>query len=543
MGCGASHSKSFTVKYCTLIPISNKNDSYKIELIAEEEINKSDGAKFLNQCGKKDDKKITNYLERESFKLNTIFYYYLREMPVIKNFEQSINYQPFSLPNLFLIILLSTDSVKNIPNQIIEKQTKDLSYKKFIGMELNLSEMKKKIDEANNPNITKDSLCLSEETEYEEDETIKENDNEIIICEELNKELYDNIVYRFENINNKNDNEMRPKGNKNNGINTLKIFSTKFDNISLFDKLMKYLEDKNLKKFYFYENKINSDFEGWDAIYEFFENNYNLRYIDLHCSNLYDYHLNGIFRALTDKRIRFLNLSENFITLEGVKLIANFLKNNKTIKRLNLSRNSQREFNFEGVRYILEALTNNQNIELIDFSYMNLTGCGESIGKFLSNNKSIEKIYLKCVQLNAIDFRNIFNQIKKNKTIKEIDISMNDMGGDKSIEYIADGIKENKSLNSIKMEQININNDNYQVIFDAIEKNKNITSYNVNHNSKINPKIMLNFFIKQMHVKNLEYEPFDKINPDDKNKELTLEEKKLFEKFKTERPDMKLYYK
>ena len=42
---------------------------------------------------------------------------------------------------------------------------------------------------------------------------------------------------------------------------------------------------------------------------------------------------------------------------------------------------------------------------------------------------------------------------------------------------------------------------------------------------------MLNFFIKQKQVKHLEYEPFDKDNPEDKKKELTLEEKKMIEKF------------
>ena len=54
---------------------------------------------------------------------------------------------------------------------------------------------------------------------------------------------------------------------------------------------------------------------------------------------------------------------------------------------------------------------------------------------------------------------------------------------------------------------------------------------------------MLTFFLKQKQVKHLEYEPFDKENPEDRKKELTLEDKKLFGKFKTERPDMVLVYK
>jgi Ran GTPase-activating protein (RanGAP) involved in mRNA processing and transport len=253
--------------------------------------------------------------------------------------------------------------------------------------------------------------------------------------------------------------------------------------------------------------------------------------------------LNALIRALTDKRIRFLNLSSNFLTLEGVKIVSSFLKNNKTLLRLNLSRNSQSEFKSEGVQSILESLSSNHNIEFLDFSYMNLTGCGASVGQFLSSNKSLMILNLRSVQLNVVDFKNIFNGIKISKYIKELDISNNDMGGDKSLQYIADGIKENKSLFCLKIDKININNDNYDIIFDAIKQNKNITNYTVNYNSKINPKIMLNFFIKQMQIKNLEYEPYDKSNPEDQKKELTLEEKKLFERFKSERPDMTLIYK
>ena len=174
---------------------------------------------------------------------------------------------------------------------------------------------------------------------------------------------------------------------------------------------------------------------------------------------------------------------------------------------------------------------------------MNLTGCGEYIGNFITQNKSIESIILRNVMLNTVDFKNIFVPLKTNNVLKEIDISLNDMGGDKSLQFIADAIKENTTLKAIKMDKININNDNYKIIFDAIEVNKKLYSYTLNYNSKIKPMIVLNFFIKQKQVKYLEYEPYDKDNPEDKKKELTLEEKKMFAKLKTERPDMKFVYK
>ena len=546
----------YTVQFCNLEPNPDKENTFKIILIVEENYTKSENVKFINQIEKTENPEIKKFLDRPNFQTNTIFYYYLREEPLIKTFNQSTKYVPYNLHSLSKVILLSTDSVTNFPFQVIENETKHLNQNKFINYILNLNEDKKLLDQANNPNITKDNLSLNENSFKEEDESVKEKEGEIIISEDVTKDTLVDIISKFENGGSKNkqmnninletseDNHI-PRNNENNNhnIKAVKIYGSKLDDINVFYKIMNYLSKKDIKKFSFFENNINSDFEGWDAISDFFDADFAIRYIDLHGSNLYDYHLSSITRALTNKRIRYLNLSENFLTIDGVEIIANYLKYNKTLQKLNLCRNAQCQFKAEGVKLITEALMSNPNIQFLDISYMNLTGCGEAIGNFIENNKSIENICLRNVQLNAIDFKNIFTPLKTNKVLKEIDISMNDMGGDKSLQYIADTIKENKTLICMRMDQINITNDNYQIIFDAIEKNKNINSYSVSFNSKIKPKIMLNFFIKQKHVKHLEYEPFDKENPEDKKKELTLEEKKLFEKFKTERPDMELIYK
>ena len=128
--------------------------------------------------------------------------------------------------------------------------------------------MKKKLDEANNPEITKDNISLSDEIEYDEDETIKEKDKEIIVCGELNEQILDNIIIKLNNIDNtinnkdliltKNEEEKENKDSENNsGVNVIKIFSSTLDNISLFDKLMKCIQNENIKKFYFYDNNIN----------------------------------------------------------------------------------------------------------------------------------------------------------------------------------------------------------------------------------------------------------------------------------------------
>ena len=556
MGCSSSDNSSYIIQYCTLNQLPNKENIFQITLLEEEKILKEEGKKLIDQMGKfNSSNNIQEFLNRNNFETHTMFYYFLREEPILKNYEQTKKYFPYNLPQLYKVIFLSIENNKNITNLIIENKTKFLKESNFIGYKMDFNDMAKILEEVNNSKITKDSLSLRDEDLSFEGE-VEEKEDELIICEQIKEETFIRISNKFKLENkeeNYENNNLETSSNLINNINSsrrhntkiksIKIVESTIEDLIIFNKIMKFISKKNIKKFFFVGNNINSDFEGWEAISSFFEQNYNLRYLDLHNSTIYDYHLTDLMRPLSDKRIRFLNLSENFITIEGVKIIAEFLKNNKTLQKLNLSRNAQTQFKSEGVKCILDSLLNNKNIEFIDFSFMNLTGCGESIGNFITKNKSIENIVLKNVLLNFNDFKNIFVPLKKSKTLKEIDVSMNNMGGDKSLQIIADAIKENTSLECLRIDQININNDNYNIIFEAIENNKTIQKYSISYNSDIKPKIVINFFMRQMQVKYLEYIPFDKENDNDKNKSLSLEERKMFEKLQVDRPDLKLIYK
>lgn len=565
MGCGGSTSSNYIVQYCSLEKYKKNESIYIINLIASEKIEKKDFMNLFKQLNTSNEPKISTFISREKFSTNTIFYYFLKDDLLIKNHSQSSNLIPFSLPLLSKVILLSTDNVSGIPNQIIENKTKHLTQDNFIDHIIDLNNADKLISQSNNPDLTEEKISLDDEFEEESE---KEKDEQIVITEEIDINTFKNFIKRLNNENNsinknKNPNNMNmnevniktTEGNSEDDIHIneylkddkeitdIKICGSKIDDIEIFDNLINALKGKNIKKFSFFDNNTSTGFEGWDVIFEMISQNYSLRYLNLHASNLYDFHISELMRVIVDKRIRYLNLSENFITLEGVHALSEFLAHNKTLQKLNLSRNAQTQFKPDGVRCIMESLIDNPNIMYIDFSFMTLTGCGESIGYFLEKNNSLESLILRAVQLNIKDFKNIFSAIKSNTSLKEVDISMNDMGGDKSLELIAEAMKENKSLNTMRMDKINLNNDNYSIIFDAIEINKNITNYSVSFNSNLRPKIMLNFFMKQKHVKHLEYEPFDKENIEDKKKELTLEEKKMFIKLKTDRPDMELIYK
>jgi len=128
---------------------------------------------------------------------------------------------------------------------------------------------------------------------------------------------------------------------------------------------------------------------------------------------------------------------------------------------------------------------------------MELTGCGEFIGQFLSENKTLEILNIISCKLNMNDFKNICEPICKNKKLKKFNISENDMGGNRSIEEIGKVIKNNKSIIEIHLAQMNLNMDNYEIIFNAIEQNKTIKHYDLSNNYDLKPKLVLNFFFKK----------------------------------------------
>ena len=82
--------------------------------------------------------------------------------------------------------------------------------------------------------------------------------------------------------------------------------------------------------------------------------------------------------------------------------------------------------------------------------------------------------------------------------------------------------------------------DNYSIILDGIEANKTIEKFYFSFNSEVKPKIILNFFMKREGLKFLEYVPYNTELDKDRDKALTLEEKKIIEKFSSSRPEVTL---
>ena len=220
------------------------------------------------------------------------------------------------------------------------------------------------------------------------------------------------------------------------------------------------------------------------------------------------------------------------------------MSKNKTLQRLILNNNDLDNFKKFGVSSICEPLITHPNIQLLDFSSMNITGCGESVANLLKITKSLKSIYLRNCLLNLKDFQFICRALSLeniSKTIKNVDFSHNEFASDKSLEEIGNMIKKNKTLTHLNMEKMNLNMKNYNYIFNGLNENGTMSHFSFCFNPQIKPKTVLEYFLHRKKLSSLAYIPY-KANKNEKNEkvEFNLEERKIIEKFKKKRKRVKL---
>jgi len=637
MGCCGEKANllynEFIIELLTLIPESNQS-IFKIKEIESTKFNKEIEKKLIEYIS---ESKIfrNNYL-KENFRFNisnSLFYCYLSNKPIIYNYLQIKDLEPYNYDNLYKISILLTINFDRLflPKLILKNKTKFCS--KLQGLKLDFSQiinseiiMDTQLTNDNmiltKPQLTEDlsdinnnnSSAYLRQQENEEENYSDSNgvDNEKVILknyihisgeltskilkdvysklsfcikeynlnenenEELNKENGDicntkkidnEISVEKENIYNKKDREIisLKLENKNDSKISYKIknnIKTNEKDSIIIDSI--YLENMNiennfelfsdlidiistyplLKKLSFCESTFEKDFFGWDNIIHLINQSQNLRWLDFHKSNINNIILNAILKSLENKRIRYLDLSENFINKNGAKNIGIFLQKNKTVQRLILNNNDLEEFKNEGIEYICGPLYNHPHIELINFSSMIITGCGESISQLIKHTKSLKTIILRECSLNLKDFQNICRAMCSNnisKTIINVDLSFNDMASDKSIEEIGQMIKSNKNLTTLNMDKMNLNMNNYNIILNALNENDKIIDFSFCYNPQIKPKVILEYFLYRKFINSLSYVPYKSdINLKNEKIEFSLDEKKIIEKFQKNRKEVKL---
>jgi len=385
------------------------------------------------------------------------------------------------------------------------------------------------------------SIELSQNKNKVTNRRVSVMNNGIIVAkkgEELKLNLFNNEEERKER-------EKKEEEEKKKIIDSVFIESVTIPDLDVFSEMIGILAIYNsLKRISFCDFKFEKETDVWDNIIYLLQENNNIRWVDLHKSNMNNEIVDSIAKVCENKRFRYLDLSENFINQDGAAILGEFLSKNKTLQRLILNNNDLENFKKDGVNSICKSLYDHPNIELLDFSSMTVTGCGEAVANFIKNSKSIKTIILKDCVLNMRDIQNICKALSLpniSSTINNVDMSFNDMASDKSLEEIGKMIKVNKTLTKLNLEKMNLNKDNYNFILNGLNENDKITHFNFSFNPNVKPRIILEYFLHRKKLNSLTYIPY-RANVNDKGPkvEFSLDERKIIKKFKDKRKRVKL---
>ena len=278
---------------------------------------------------------------------------------------------------------------------------------------------------------------------------------------------------------------------------------------------------KNLTQIKFGPNVNNSanpnNLIFWKYLKKLFQENFNIFWVSLKNSNLDDNIIDIFLSSLLMKRIRYLNISNNNLTNKAMYFLNKFLIKNQTLSVLYMNKN----FNItvEGLRLITNALQMHPNILKLDISNIYLEGSGQFIAQLLFENKCLEDLNLRNINLSKNDMAFIASKLVGEEVkLKYLDLGLNKNMGDEGLKEIGKIIGNNKSLKFIGLDGLNLTMNNYLPIFEAIMKNRNIESYSLNMNSGLPFKGILNFFLKNQHFKEISITPWDIEEENEENK-------------------------
>ena len=253
---------------------------------------------------------------------------------------------------------------------------------------------------------------------------------------------------------------------------------------------------------------LSSGFVGWKFFKKLFSENFNIRWVSLKDSLLEDRENGIIISSMILKRIRYLNISNNNISNKAMYYLSKFLIKNQTLSILYMSKN--RNITTEGIKPITKALQMHPNIIKLDVSHMDLKGSGQFFADLIAENKCLQELYLRDTNLIKSDICSLAEKLtNEDSPIIKLDIGLNCNIGDNGLKEIGKIINNNRSLRSIGLDGLNLSMNNYLPIFEAISKNRNIESYSLNMNWKLPLKGILNFFLKNPHVKEISITPWD----------------------------------
>ncbi|PFX18326.1 Nucleotide-binding oligomerization domain-containing protein 2 [Stylophora pistillata] len=171
-------------------------------------------------------------------------------------------------------------------------------------------------------------------------------------------------------------------------------------------------------------------------------------------------------------QVKSVSLRSGEMNDDGAVILANVLKENRTVTNLNLSRNNIGD---DGATGLAEALKSNVSLKELNLSRNKIGGVGAaSLGEALNGETSLEVLDLRENKIGEAGFEALAEGLKSNSCLTKLSL-FNNSAGDTGVTALAKGLKSNSSLKELYLFSNNLGDDGAAALADALSYSSCLT--------------------------------------------------------------------
>ncbi len=221
--------------------------------------------------------------------------------------------------------------------------------------------------------------------------------------------------------------------------------------------------------------------------------------------------IDGVNRGVTEADLNLPDDVKNnpALNLAEIQKLAEFLKEDKALKKLSLGRNNM---DADGAAAIADSLKVNTTLEILNLRNNNIGDTGASdIATALKKNKGLKNIHLMYNSIEVVGASDIATALKENKTLNTLNIQNNNIGDAGALAF-ADAITINRTIDHVFIPAKEIGATAQKAFSDACEINLMIADVAKDYSKSI----LVPQLIKAIYI--------DGSLPQHANKELSLDD-------------------
>ena len=234
---------------------------------------------------------------------------------------------------------------------------------------------------------------------------------------------------------------------------------------------------------FYYEGNFLPSSET-ENLFQCLSNNSILKYLYLGNNQMNDESMESIYYYFVKNSNLFsLHLNYNNFTIKGFKLLSTSIIEKKCrVIELNLSNN---KINPKILKLLLDSISKSTHIHSLNLSYNDFSKSVNSdlIAKYIENDPKIKNLNLSACHL-GLGCKKIMSVMDKSKKINSLDLSVNDIGGNKDIfDSLSNYLKINFYIKFLFLDGNFINDKDFEkLIFEGIRYNRNLNILSLRSN-------------------------------------------------------------